>query len=359
MMKKGRRVITSVIAGCMIFGMLTACGNNNDTASEATNAEETAAEETTAEETTSEETETTDGGIKVTMILSDRDEWLSEMETGALEAAEELGINLVTADAQQDTSKMLQFIETAKNDGQTAVIVNMVDPETGQECIDAAGDMKLVFVNRYPTDLSLLGEDAVYVGSNENEAGDLQAEYLTEYFEEKGMTEIKYILLSGNYGLTATTLRTNSALDGLEARGLVATEATAPLVADYNRAEAQDKIAPVLDSIEYDCIIANNDAMALGAVEAILDKGGDPAEVPIVGIDASTDGRKSIADGQMAMSAFQDAVGQGRTALIAAKNLLEGNTINEGTGKEIDEENEYIIWVPFERVDATNVADYD
>ena len=69
-------------------------------------------------------------------------------------------------------------------------------------------------------------------------------------------------------------------------------------------------ITPVLDTTEFDCIIANNDAMALGAVEAMIDVGQDPASVPIVGIDASTDGRKSIAEGQMAASAFQNAIGQ-------------------------------------------------
>lgn len=351
-----KRVLAGIMAGCLIIGTLTACGQGS---TDTEKSDDSASAATTEEAGDASEDEASAEDLRVTMILSDRDEWLSEMESGALAAAEEIGIDLVTQDAQKDTSKMLQFIETAKNDGQKAVIVNMVDPETGQECIDAAGDMKVVFVNRYPTDLSLLNENAVYVGSDENQAGDLQAEYLSEYFEEKGQTDIKYILLSGNYGLTATTLRTDSALNGLKDRGINATEATAPLVADYNRAEAQDMITPVLDTTEFDCIIANNDAMALGAVEAMIDVGQDPASVPIVGIDASTDGRKSIAEGQMAMSAFQNAIGQGKTAVLAAKNLLEGKAANEGSAYSVDAENEFIIWVPFERVDKTNVADYD
>lgn len=165
--------------------------------------------------------------------------------------------------------------------------------------------------------------------------------------------------MSGNYGLTATTLRTDSALNGLKDRGINATEATAPLVADYNRAEAQDMIAPLLGTVEFDCIISNNDAMALGACEAMTAAGMDPASVPIVGIDASTDGRKSIAEGQMAMSAFQNTIGQGSTAVLAAKNLIEGKPASEGSEFETDPENEFNTWVPFERVDASNVADYN
>lgn len=354
-----KKLLTGLITCCMIIGALTACGQGTDTTDTNTDTADTNSDTTEAEATDDAGGSSDSSELKITMILSDRDEWLSEMESGAIDAAKEFGVNLITADAQKDTSKMLQFIESARNDGQKAVIVNMVDPETGQECINAAGDMKVIFVNRYPTDLSLLNENTVYVGSNENEAGDLQAEYLAEYFEEKGQTDITYILLSGNYGLTATTLRTDSVLNGLKDRGINAAEATAPLVAEYNRAEAQDMISPVLDTTEFDCIIANNDSMALGAVEAMLDKGKDPASIPIVGIDASTDGRKSIADGQMAMSAFQNAIGQGKTAVIAAKNLIEGAAVNEGSEYSLDTDNQYIIWVPFERVDATNVADYN
>lgn len=345
-----KRIVTGILVCFMVISTLTGCQNSSSQISNAPSETGKAPDP---------ETDTSSEMLKMTMILSDRDEWLSEMESGAVNAAKELGVNLVTADAQKDTSKMLQFIETAKNDGQKAVIVNMVDPETGKECIDAAGDMKLVFVNRYPTDLSLLSKNTVYVGSNENEAGDLQAEYLAEHFKEKGQTDIKYIFLSGNYGLTATTLRTESVLNGLKERGINAAEATAPLVAEYNRAQAQDMIAPVLDTVAYDCIIANNDAMALGAVEAILDKNGDPAQVPIVGIDASTDGRKSIADSQMSMSAFQNAIGQGKTALLAAKNLVDEKPAYEGSEYTSDTDNEFIIGVPFERVDKSNVADYN
>ena len=55
------------------------------------------------------------------------DEFLSEMESGAIAAAEQLGIKLTTVDAQNDQSKLLQFVETAKNDGQKVIVVNPVD----------------------------------------------------------------------------------------------------------------------------------------------------------------------------------------------------------------------------------------
>lgn len=297
---------------------------------------------------------------KMTMIMSSRDEFLSTLEGAAKDAAASIGnINLSTQDANNDPAKVLEFIEAARNAGEDAVIINLVDAETGAECIEAAGDMKVVFVNRCPSDASVLNERAVYVGSNEMHSGGFQGDFLAEYFTAQGKTEIKYILLQGTLGLVHTTNRTASVLQHMADGGLIASEAAAPLVAEYDRATAQEMISPLLTTVEYDCIIANNDAMALGAIEALKDAGLDPAALPIVGIDATADGIQALKDGELAMTVFQNPVGQGSGALIAAVNMLEGNAFNEGTGYEIDSENQYIVWVPFEPVYPSNVADYE
>ena len=99
--------------------------------------------------------------------------------------------------------------------------------------------------------------------------------------------------------------------------------------------------------------------MALGAVEAMLDADLDPSSIPIVGIDATADGIQAIKDGTLAMTVFQDPVGQGMGALMAAVNMLNGEAFNANTGFEVDEENPYIVWVPFEPVYPSNVADYE
>lgn len=297
---------------------------------------------------------------KMTVIMSSRDEFLSTLEKGATDAAAEIGgIEISTQDANNDPAKVLQFIEAAANAGEDAVIINLVDAETGAECVEAAGDMKVVFVNRCPSDTSILNENVVYVGSNEMTSGGFQGDFLADYFNEKGQTDVKYILLQGTLGLVHTTQRTESVLQHMKDGGLNIEEAAAPLVADYDRATAQEMIAPLLTTTEYDCIIANNDAMALGAVEAMLDADLDPASIPIVGIDATADGIQAIKDGTLAMTVFQDPVGQGMGALMAAVNMLEGKEFTEGTSFSADEENPYIVWVPFEPVYPDNVADYE
>lgn len=274
-------------------------------------------------------------------------------------AAKDTGINLTTQDANSDTSKMIQYIESSVTAGEDAIIINMVDPETAAQCVEAAGDVPVVFVNRFPGDPSVLNEKAVYVGSDEMTSGAFQGEFLAKFFKDQGKTDISYLMLNGILGQTSTTNRTASVLKALEDNGIKATAAAAPLAADYDRATAMDMISPLLKTTKYDCIISNNDAMALGAVEAMQQQGLDPKSVPIVGIDATADGRQAIKDGTLAMTVFQNAEGQGRASLQAAANLIDGKPIAEGTGYEVDDENEFIIWVPFEPVTVDNVADYD
>ena len=345
-MKKMKLFATLAVTAAMVLS-LAACGGGSSAAPAATDSGSTGGGAAA-------------GGEKITLIMSQRDEFLSSLEAGAKKAAGELGVNLVTQDANQDESKQIQYVQAAAADGQKAIIVNPINPSACQSIIDAAGDMKVVFVNRVPDDTSILNENAVYVGSDEHTSGKFQGDFLAKYFKDQGKTDIKYILLNGIIGQTSTTLRTESVLKALADGGINATETTAPLACMYDRAKAIDMITPVLSdkSKEFDCIISNNDAMALGAIEAAKNAGLDPSSFPIVGIDATADGRQAIKDGTMAMSVFQDPNGQGGGAVQAAVNLINGAALNEGTSFDVDETG-FILWVPFEEVTPDNVAEYD
>ena len=75
-------------------------------------------------------------------------------------------------------------------------------------------------------------------------------------------------MIQGTLGQVSTTKRSEGVIKALKDNGINPVEASAPVVADYDRPTAQEMIQPLLTTTEYDCIIANNDAMALGAVEA-------------------------------------------------------------------------------------------
>lgn len=341
---KLKRTMALVMAGVMSAGLLAGCGSTGgDGGSAASNKE----------------------GLKdLTFAIASRDEFMSSIEAAMKAEAEPLGYNIVTQDAQNDSAKQIQYIETAVNGGAEAVICLPVDADGTQSLIDAAGEAKLVFVNRPPTNMhEIAAENVAYVGSDEDTSGYFQGEFLAQYFKDAGKKEIKYLMIQGTLGQVSTTKRSAGVLRALEDNGIKATEASAPVVADYDRPTAQEMIQPLLTSgIEYDCIIANNDAMALGAIEACKDAGVE-INFPIVGIDCTKDGAQAISEGTLAMTVFQNPVGQGKGSVIAAMNLINGDPINKGMEEyALDDSGEdysdTTCWVPFEPVTKDNVADY-
>lgn len=340
---KLKKLMAMLLVGATCAGMMAGCGSGGDTNGSAS------------------------GGSgengNITLIMAQRDEFLSTLEAAAQAAGEQNGYKITSQDSQSDAQKQIQFVETANNAGEKAAIVNPVDSDAAQSIVDAAGDMNLVFVNRPPADLHVLdAENVAFVGSDEDTSGYFQGEALAEYFKAQNKTEINYILLQGILGQVSQIKRCAGVLKALEDNGIKATPVV-ELAAEYDRTKAIDKISPVLTSgQQFDCIISNNDAMALGAIEACESAGIDPASFPIVGIDCTKDGAAAVEAGKMMMTVFQNPEGQGSGAVQACINLIEGKPINEGTSYELDSSgqsySDSIIWVPFEPVTAENIADY-
>ena len=91
---------------------------------------------------------------KITLCIAQRDEFLSTLEEGVKNNCP-TGYTVDTQDAQGDAAKQLQQVETAKNGGAKAIIVNICDVETAAQIKEAAGTTPLVFVNRLPSDSSV------------------------------------------------------------------------------------------------------------------------------------------------------------------------------------------------------------
>jgi inositol transport system substrate-binding protein len=91
-------------------------------------------------------------------------------------------------------------------------------------------------------------------------------------------------------------------------------------------------------------ILANNDEMALGAVEAL--KAAGRTDVFVMGVDAIPDAKVAVGNGSLAATVLQDAVGQGRGAAEVAYAALKG------------EKKAPITWVPFVLVNKDNLSRY-
>ena len=82
--------------------------------------------------------------------------------------------------------------------------------------------------------------------------------------------------------------------------------------ANWSRDEAQDMMTNWLSTgTEFDAVISNNDEMAIGAIQAMKAAGMDMADVIVGGVDATQDALAAMQAGDLDVTVFQDAAGQG------------------------------------------------
>ena len=118
------------------------------------------------------------------------------------------------------------------------------------------------------------------------------------------------------------------------------------LSGNYSRAEGMKVTEDWVQSFpQFDAIIAANDQMALGALQA-LKTSGRLKGVMISGIDGTADALAAIESGEMSQTIFQNAKGQAETAFQVVQGMMKGET----TPPE--------KLVPFESITKENVAKY-
>jgi inositol transport system substrate-binding protein len=86
--------------------------------------------------------------------------------------------------------------------------------------------------------------------------------------------------------------------------------------------------------------------MAIGAILALQQAGKDPKKVVIAGIDATADALAEMEKGNLDVTVFQDAKGQGKGAVETAVKLIKREKV------------ESFVWIPFELVTPENYKEY-
>lgn len=289
--------------------------------------------------------------IIVSLAYLLKDEFISKLEEELQEAARSAGYDLTVLDSGNSADIQLEQVQSARKRGVRGILINLVTPDSAPALLEAAGNMKVIFIAFVPGDMSLLNENVIFIGADQRAAGKLQGEWLADYFKERGKTEIRYILLKGIEYLPITEQRTESVLQALADSGVKATAAAGPIVANFDRAQAASRLRPILMSgVKFDAIIANNDAMALGAIQALEELNMDPAKTVIVSIDATEPAVRALLEGKLAMTVYQNRKERAAATIKALDNMLNGRPFDEGLEHLVTQDCPYVILYPYETV---------
>lgn len=279
------------------------------------------------------------------------------------ESAKE-GASITMSDGRDDQNVQNEQIDEFIANGVNVLIVNPVDRMTSQTIIDKAKDKNIpvVFINREPTTEMLASyEKAYYVGAKAEESGTQAGEIIAEYFKSHPEADknhdgkIQFIMLKGQNGHQDMILRSKYSVEAIQNAGFEPVE-LASAIANWDKLEAMKIMNGFVMSIgpeNIEAVIANNDEMALGAIEALkivdYNKGDASMYVPVVGVDANASALNAMENGEMLGTVLNDADEQGTAAVKLAVALASGKAISKETvGYEITD-NKY-IWIPYQKV---------
>ncbi|WP_341487825.1 sugar ABC transporter substrate-binding protein [Pararhizobium sp. A13] len=283
--------------------------------------------------------------VGVSMALFD-DNFLTVLRNGMQDYAKTLdGVTLQVEDAQNDVAKQQSQIQNFIAAGVNAIIVNPVDTDATAAMSKIAADagIPLVYVNREPSNIDSLPEKQAFVASNEAESGTLETQEVCKLLGGKG----KAVVMMGELSNQAARMRTKDVHDVIATDACKGIEIVEEQTANWSRTQGADLVTNWLSAgLEFDAVIANNDEMAIGAIQALKASGRSMDSVVIGGVDATQDALASMAEGDLDVTVFQNAAGQGKGSLDAALKLARGETVDKK------------VYIPFELVTPANLKDY-
>jgi ABC-type sugar transport system substrate-binding protein len=280
-------------------------------------------------------------------LLSLQYPFLVTLDKAMKAEASKHGIDLVSLDPRQNVSKELDQVENLITKKVDLIVMIPVDQKTSQaaaKLINKAGTPLILVNTRFTDDFTSDGGKFVtYVGSDDTDAGKIQGQYLVDKLPKGG----NVVYLVGEYGGASTERRKSGFMSVIKSHPNL--KIVTELQAHGSRAEGKTIMENLLQKYgkgQIQAVVAQSDEMALGASSAIqaADRLGE-FEV-LIGVDGSKPALDAVAAGALTATVFQDAVGQGKQAMVAASKVLAGETV----------EPQYVI--PFQLVTKENVASF-
>lgn len=245
--------------------------------------------------------------------------FFDDIRQGIQETAENAGATVRVSDAQDDSATQSNDIDDLITQDVDVLVINPVDSAAIQSSVEAANSANIPVIT---LDRSSDGGTVLsYIASNNVAGGEMAAEFILEEIGEDG----KVVQLEGVPGASAT----NERGEGFETIANQSLEIVDSQSANFNRAEGLSVMEDMLQSHDdIQAVFAQNDEMALGALEAVQSAGLED-EIVIVGFDGNEDAVDSVEAGDLDATVAQQPYEMGRIAVETIFDFFAGESIDD------------------------------
>ncbi len=244
--------------------------------------------------------------------------------------------------------------------------VNLVDRTDATVIIDRAmaSDTPVIFFNRQPVEEDLSRWDKLYyVGAPARQSAELQAKIIIDALSDpekyagidaNGNETIQYVMLEGEAGHQDTLVRTSVCTNELTNAGFTL-EKLGDEYANWDRDQARAKMSELINRYPFqiEMVIADNDDMALGALDA-LEESDYPLDPIVVGINGTAEALEAIRTMKLDGSVYNDSRGQGEVIMEMAYALAFGEPFPDNIELTFDK----YVFRPYSIITYNNVQEY-
>ncbi|MGD9511061.1 MAG: substrate-binding domain-containing protein, partial [Geminicoccaceae bacterium] len=227
-----------------------------------------------------------------------------------------LGIKTIESDGQNSAPKQTADVEAAVVQGVNGIVISPIDVNAMAPALQTAvdNDVPVVTIDRRVSGVNGI---TAHVGADNVKGGEAQGEWVMAAFPDGA----KIINLQGQPGASPAIDRNkglHNVLDAHKDKYEFVAEQTANFARDQGLAVTESLLAGM--TTPPDVIVAANDDMALGAIEAVKARNLD---VQVIGFDALPEALAAVRDGALAGTVEQFPGGQSRKAMQIMVDLLK------------------------------------
>ena len=268
-----------------------------------------------------------EGGQRIGLSVSTlNNPFFVSLRDGAQQAADDAGAELVVSDAQNDTAQQQDDVQNFISQQVSAILVNPVDSDAVVPAVEAANDAGIPVI---ALDRKASGGDVVATIASDNvQGGRMAGEELIRLVGSGNVAQ-----LEGIPGTDPARDRGQGFQEAIDTQSSV--KVVASQTADFDRSEGLTVTENIMQAnSDIKGIFAQNDEMALGAVQALGDQAGD--DVKIAGFDGGEDALNAIQDGTMNATIAQQPDKMGSLGVETAISVINGESVEENIPVEVN-----------------------